>query len=50
MDALDVDGGVFEAALNEQEKLADTSIALAKEMHFSSEAYESANSKNRTSI
>ena len=50
MDALDLDRGVHEAALNEREKSADTSIALAIEMHFSSKASESAKSKNRTGI
>ena len=32
---VDVDGGVSEQVLNEREKSAATSIALASEMHFS---------------
>ena len=50
--ALDVDdsNAVSELALIERDKIADTSIALAKEMQFSSEASASANSRSWTCI
>ena len=50
MGALDVDGGVSALSLKEQEKLVDTSNAIASEKQFSSEASEFAKSDSRTRL